>query len=1206
MRGPVQLNRRLVVIATAVVTLSLGCVGQASAAGVPTPAVKYPATTDPSPSAPAPAEPAGSVPQKAIVVMQDQLAGTPADADHAAARAAAAKGSQDAVLQALPGGAPADVQHFTVGNAFTAILTPEQATALAADPAVASVTADQLVPVAPTTSTGVEPAAAAEAAPAAAPASVPSAACSTDPAKPQLEPEALSTINARSDDPAAKTSAALGIDGSGVKVAYIADGVNPANPGLLRPDGSSAVIDYQDFYGDGPSAVTSGAEAFGDASAIAAQGTVTYDVADFANPAVVAFPGGHCYIRIVGVAPGAGVVALKAGSELLPNSAILQAIDYAVTVAHVDVLNESFGGNIYPDSGARNTIEVFDDQAVKAGVTVTVSTGDAGITGTIGNPSTDPNVISTGASTDSRIYEQTGYALATKFSATADPAVQRPWLDDNISSLSSAGITQNGRAIDLSAPGEADWAICDDSGRFTGCTNFHGGKSSIQSFGGTSQSAPITAGVAALVIQAYRRTHNGASPTPALVKRLLTSTSRDLGLPGDEQGTGRLDARAAVEAALTYPGATAPTPDASSNIAVSTDQLTLEGAPGSTQTGRVTVQNVGSSPLAVLPSTRRFARLGTPGQQTVQLSTDSAQTTPYPVTGAPWVYKTTTFTVPAGTDRLTSTIAWASGAGVGQAGPVVRLSLFAPNGSYAANTRPQGGPRPANYGSVDVAKPAAGTWTAVLYTPQTGGFSGPVTLSTTNERAIPVGTISPSPLTLKPGQKKTISMSFQTPAVGGDDVDTVSLGSSNGHQTAIPVIMRAVVPTRSGSGQFAGTITGGNARGGAPAQTFSYAFDVPRGKKDLDVSVTLANDPGDLIEGILVDPRGETPSVTSNVSPDTHTQGLSLSNTVATPIPGRWRYVVVVLNPVSGTEISQDFHGVVAFNTQSVTQPGPSQALPTRPGTVLAADQPRQFAISVHNPGPAAVAVQTDARTTDLSQVQLAPQFAGSTFALPVNVDDLSAIPAYLVPPDTTSLALSASSTVPAQVELFSPAFGIDLFGDLKQAQGGSTISTATVKEKTPAEVGQGYWTTYVQEIGPFTDAGAPTGSTTLVANARTAGFDRAVQSSTGDPYLAAIDTTAPHGRPVIIAPNGSADIAITITPGADIGTVVMGELHVVTTPGSSTTPSVYPTGDILATLPYTYTVGPGPGPVKPSQQSSASVGPAAAVAAQTEQNRGN
>ena len=30
------------------------------------------------------------------------------------------------------------------------------------------------------------------------------------------------------------------------------------------------------------------------------------------------------------------------------------------------------------------------------------------------------------------------------------------------------------------------------------------------------------------------------------------------------------------------------------------------------------------------------------------------------------------------------------------------------------------------------------------------------------------------------------------------------------------------------------------------------------------MSVTLANDPGDLLEGVLVDPNGETPSVNTN------------------------------------------------------------------------------------------------------------------------------------------------------------------------------------------------------------------------------------------------------------------------------------------------------------------------------------------------------
>src|SRR6185369_3873269 len=122
-------------------------------------------------------------------------------------------------------------------------------------------------------------------------------------------------------------------------------------------------------------------------------------------------------------------------------SAILQSIDYAVTVAHVDVINESFGGNVVPDNGTRDTIQLFNQAAVAAGVTVTVSTGDAGITGTIGSPSTNPGVISVGASTTFRLYAQTSYGAA-QFS-------NGHWADDNISALSSGGITQGGRTMDL-------------------------------------------------------------------------------------------------------------------------------------------------------------------------------------------------------------------------------------------------------------------------------------------------------------------------------------------------------------------------------------------------------------------------------------------------------------------------------------------------------------------------------------------------------------------------------------------------------------------------------------------------------------------------------------------------------------------------------------------------------------------------------------
>ncbi len=1102
--------------------------------------------------------------ESVIVVLKDQLGSTPATATHLSARRDRAHAAQSAVLARLTGAKPAHVQKYTVGNAFSATVTSGQAAQLAADPAVASVVPNRKVQVSPTTPTApTAPSAEPKAAPRTA-SGVPSVdpkACSTDKNKPLLEPEALQTMRVRSSDPNAKTAAALGIDGAGVKVAFIADGINPENKGFLRSNGKSSIVDYQDFYGDGPNAPTSGAEAFGDASAISAQGNVTYDVADYANPSSVSFPAGHCYIKIVGVAPGADVVALKAGSELLPNSSILQSIDYAVTVDHVNVINESFGSNITPDSGARNTIQLFNDQAVAAGVTVTESSGDAGITSTIGSDATDPDVISAGASTDSRLYEQTNYALATRFGNGS-------WEDDNTSALSSAGITQNGRTIDVSAPGEADWAVCDSSGRFSGCTSFGNPShpySDIQAFGGTSQSSPFTAGVAALVIQAYRKTHGGTAPTPAVVKQIITSTADDLGLPGDEQGSGRIDARSAVEAALTWPGAATAAPaGAASNIALSTDQLTLTGKPGSTQTGTVTATNVGNKTLDLATATRRYASLGTTSQ-TVQLDTTSSQTTPYPTTGAPWVYKKVTFTVPSGADELRSTIRWSSGAAYSGAGPVVRLSLFDPSGAFATNTRPQGGAVPANYGLATVKHPAPGTWTAVLYTPVTGGFSGPVSLSNESDRAVPVGRVTPATRSLAPGASTKIKLAFPVPAVGGDTVDTASIASSNGHRVAVPVIVRSLIPN-TGKGTFAGQITGGNGRAYSPAQTFSYAFDVPAGKQNMEVGVTLADDPQDLLEGALIDPNGEVQSVNTNQQFNRKlnaTPSRVMQNTVAAPRAGRWRYVIVVQGPVSGKEDVENFTGTLQFDKIKVS----TLSLPSS----AKAGKAVQRNLTVTNNSTAPLLLQTDARSGKAITQQLAPQFAGSTLTLPQSVDDLSQLPAYLVPPDTSSLSLTAASTTPAQVELSSPLGGIDVFGDLTKAQNGNTVSTASVSE-SKGQVGLGFWSPYVQEIGPFGDAGAPSGTSQLTATAHTPRIDPAVTTSTGDPFAATFDPTADSGTPVVVKPGHTGSITVTVTPGGKSGSTVSGVLHLVTPP-VGVAQVFNTTGEVVADVPYSYTV---------------------------------
>lgn len=99
-----------------------------------------------------------------------------------------------------------------------------------------------------------------------------------------------------------------------------------------------------------------------------------------------------------------------------------------------------------------------------------------------------------------------------------------------------------GKHVDLSAPGSSIYS-----------TTMGGGYASVS---GTSFAAPVTAGVAALVMAA------NPSLSPAQVEQILKSTARDLGAAGYDVyfGHGRVDAGAAVTAALSTTG-TATTKD---------------------------------------------------------------------------------------------------------------------------------------------------------------------------------------------------------------------------------------------------------------------------------------------------------------------------------------------------------------------------------------------------------------------------------------------------------------------------------------------------------------------------------------------------------------------------------------------------------------------------------------------------------------------
>ena len=474
---------------------------------------------------------------RVIVILRNQYLAIPATKSRIGARERAERLGNTRILTQVQRSGGHVYRTYHALNAFAATVSKNERSALQHDAAVKQVIPDTIVQLpAPINARSITTTKSPRAG-----ATTPSGQtlCPSDPSKPLLEPEALQTTHTAFDNPNTPQAANLA-DGSGVKVATFADGLDPNNPDLIRPNGQHVIADYQDFSGDGLNAPTGAAEAFGDVSSVAAQGTQTYDISQFMNPAHP-LPAG-CNIKIRGIAPGATLDVMKVfgNSNSAFNSTILEGLDYALANDHPDVFSESFGGYPIPDS-TQDITRQFNEQAFNAGAVVVESSGDSGVEASPSSAGSDPDVIDAGASTTFQNYAQ-GTQYGFQFA--------KGWLSDNISSIESAGFTQGGRVVDLVAPGEANWALCSaNTAEFEECTNFAGQPTNIQSFGGTSESAPFIAGGAALVIQAYRAAHGGNNPSPLLVRQLMTSTATDLGQPSVEEGAGELNTLAAVQAA---------------------------------------------------------------------------------------------------------------------------------------------------------------------------------------------------------------------------------------------------------------------------------------------------------------------------------------------------------------------------------------------------------------------------------------------------------------------------------------------------------------------------------------------------------------------------------------------------------------------------------------------------------------------------------
>uniref|UniRef100_UPI0031E3BFE7 S8 family serine peptidase n=1 Tax=Saccharothrix mutabilis TaxID=33921 RepID=UPI0031E3BFE7 len=284
---------------------------------------------------------------------------------------------------------------------------------------------------------------------------------------------------------------ALGLDGSGVKVAVVDTGVDAEHPDLVGRVAAAA-----DFTADGD-----GVDRHGHGTHVAS---------------TVAGTGAASGGKYRGVAPGATLLSAKvfdssgAGDE----SQVMAGIEWAVEQG-ADVVNLSLGAGV--TDGADPMSELVDSLSEKTGTLFVVAAGNAGSGNrTISTPGAAARALTVGA-------------------------VDR---DDKLAWFSSRGPRLRDALVkpEIVAPGVDVVAA-----RATGTSMGSPVDERYTASSGTSMATPHVAGAAALLAQQH------PDWTGQAIKDALASTAKDVGYKWFEQGAGRLDVARAVTQRATGP-----------------------------------------------------------------------------------------------------------------------------------------------------------------------------------------------------------------------------------------------------------------------------------------------------------------------------------------------------------------------------------------------------------------------------------------------------------------------------------------------------------------------------------------------------------------------------------------------------------------------------------------------------------------------------
>lgn len=332
-----------------------------------------------------------------------------------------------------------------------------------------------------------------------------------------------------------------GYTGAGVVVAVIDSGVRPKYPIL---DKDNSVIGGMDFVGDGIGFSSSRNDPHGTFVSGLISGNAVFSLGNgtLTSSIQTNFPGAlnGTDLPLVGTAPSSGIYAVRVfGINPLvgaPESRVIAAIDHVIDVRqkfdrgekggfNIQVCNLSLGNTTL--AAGRDLFDRSVDALLAAGIVPVVSAGDVGPSGmTVASPATSLSAIAVGgasAAANERVQQDVENGLGYGQRYRPSGATQVGW-------FSTRGPNADGRI----SPG----VIANAVGNFS---QGYGSTNDVSIASGTSFSAPLVAGVAAVLRQAFP----AASATQ--IRNAIIGAGSPISLfSGLDQGSGFPDAGSAA------------------------------------------------------------------------------------------------------------------------------------------------------------------------------------------------------------------------------------------------------------------------------------------------------------------------------------------------------------------------------------------------------------------------------------------------------------------------------------------------------------------------------------------------------------------------------------------------------------------------------------------------------------------------------------